>query len=29
MKCPVCPKNMTSYYARRFGKCKKCVEEES
>ena len=29
MKCPNCWRDMSKYYARRFGKCKVCLEGES
>ena len=28
MKCPTCWRKMQGYYARRFGKCKYCLESE-
>jgi len=26
IKCPMCPRDMGKYYARRFGLCKYCLE---
>ena len=28
IKCPNCWRNIQGYYARRFGKCKYCLESE-